>query len=93
MLGPRLCIIYVSDFPESVTKGELYMIADDTALFTIGYSVDKVPSVLLKVASEVRTRCYLNKLTIHEGMTDVLILDSKKFTGLVFPIKLCETFI
>ena len=39
LLGQQLYTIYVNDFLESVTKGELYMFADDTTIFTIGETV------------------------------------------------------
>ncbi len=92
-LGPRLYIIYVNDFLESVTKGELYMFADDTIIFSIGKSVDEVSIALQEVMGEVMTWCNLNQLTIHEGKTDVLILKSKKFIGPLLPIKLGQTVI
>ncbi len=93
LLGPRLYTIYVNDFPESVTKGELYMFADDTTIFTIGKSVDEVSIVLQEVMDEVLTWCNFNQLTIHEGKTDVLILDSKNFIGPLLPIKLGQSLI
>ena len=86
LLGPRLYTIYVNDFPESVTKGELYMFADDTTIFTIGDSVDKVSMVLQEIMGEVIAWYDHNQLTIHEGKTDVLILDSKNFIGPLLPI-------
>ena len=69
------------------------MFADDTTIFTIGDSVDKVSIVLQEVMGEVMPWCNLNQLTIHEGKTDVLILDSKNFIGPLLPIKLGETVI
>ena len=69
------------------------MFADDTTIFTIRDSVDKVSIVLQEVMNEVRTWCNLNQLTIHEEKTDVLILDSKKFIGPLLPIKLGQNVI
>ena len=42
ILGPKLFSLYVNDFPESVTSGELYMFADDTTIFTISDNIDTI---------------------------------------------------
>ena len=36
LLGPRLFSIYVNDFPESITEGELHLYADDPTTSVIG---------------------------------------------------------
>ena len=67
------------------------MFADDTTIF--GDSVDKVSIVLQEIMGEVIAWCDHNQLIIHEGKTDVLILDSKNFIGPLLPIKFGQTVI
>ena len=40
LLGPRLYTIYVSDLPDHIDSGDLYMYADDTTVYCIGPNVD-----------------------------------------------------
>lgn len=42
LLGPRLFSIYVNDFPESITEGELHLYADDPTTSVIGDNQDEV---------------------------------------------------
>ena len=42
LLGPRLFSIYVNDFSESISQGELHLCADDTTAYVIGNSTDEV---------------------------------------------------
>ena len=48
LLGPRLFSIYVNDFAESISNGELHLYADDTTAFVIGNSVNYLTSYLKK---------------------------------------------
>lgn len=40
ILGPKLFSLYVNDFPDFITSGELYMFADDTTIFIVGDNID-----------------------------------------------------
>lgn len=42
LLGPRLFLIYVNNFANNVSMGELYLYADDTTTFVIGNTSDNV---------------------------------------------------
>ena len=42
LVGPRLFSIYVNDFSESISRGDLQLCADDTTVFIIGDSTDDV---------------------------------------------------
>jgi len=46
LLGPRLFSIYLNDFAESISNGELHLYADDTTAFFAGNSVDQVIQLL-----------------------------------------------
>jgi len=46
LLGPRLYTIYVNDFPNAITSGDVFMYADDTTLYYVGKNFDQVCSQL-----------------------------------------------
>ena len=87
LLGPRLFSIYVNDFSESISKGELHLYADDTTAFVIGNSTDEVVVKLNLLFEEIHTWCQLYKLTLHTGKTEVMILQKNAFVGPLPPIK------
>ena len=41
-MGPRIFSIYLNDFSESISQGELHLYADDITAFVIGDSTDEV---------------------------------------------------
>ena len=87
LLGPRLFSIYVNDFSESISKGELHLYADDTTAFVIGNSTDEVVVKLNLLFEEIHTWCQHYKLTLHTGKTEVMILQKNAFVGPLPPIK------
>ena len=46
LLRPCLFLIYVNDFAESISNGELHLYVDDTTGFVIGNSMDQVVQLL-----------------------------------------------
>ena len=46
-LAPRLFSIYVNNFSESVSQGEVHLYADDTTAYVIGNSPDEVVAKLM----------------------------------------------
>ena len=46
LLGPRLYTIYVNDFPNAITSGDVFVYADDTTLYCVGKNFDQVCSQL-----------------------------------------------
>ena len=81
LLGPRLFITYVNDLPDSIRRGEVYMYADDTTSYTIGNTTDEVAIALQVILNQLQTWCQKNRLIIHEGKCDALLLDTKPFIG------------
>jgi len=81
LLGPWLCITYVNDLPYSIRSGEVCMYADDTTIYTIGNTTDEVAIVLQVILDQLQTWCQKNRLIIHEGKCDALLLDRKPFIG------------
>ena len=53
LLGPRLFMFHVNDFPDSVESGEVEMFADDTEVYCVGKTVDEVCCILQKLVNEV----------------------------------------
>ena len=42
LLGPRLFLIYIDDFPEAPSKGRLKMCTDDTTAYCVGSTINEV---------------------------------------------------
>ena len=57
LLGPRLFSIYLNDFAESLSNGELHLYADDTTAFATGNSVDQVLQLLNVLLKEIIQWC------------------------------------
>ena len=74
-------MIYVNNFPESITEGELHLYADDTTACVIGDNPDDVIIKLNRLFGEICTWCKLNKLTLHTGKSEVMIIQRKQFVG------------
>lgn len=64
-LGPRLFSIYVNDFADNVSTGELHLYADDTTAFVTGDTIDQVSQLLNVLLADICLWCELNRLTIH----------------------------
>ena len=77
--------IYVNDFPKSISQGELHLYAEDTTAYVVGESPD---NVLTKLNRAYKFTWYkLNKLTLHTGKSELVIIQQKKFVGPLLPIK------
>ena len=87
LLGPRLFLIYVNDFSESISQGELHLYADDTTAYVIGNSTDEVVPKLNHLFHEIDSWCHLNKLTLHAGKWVVMIIQKHRFVGPLLPVK------
>ena len=59
-----------------VTVGELHLYADDTAAFVIGDDTEDVIDLLNILARDIYNWCK-NKLTVHTGKSEVLIIQNK----------------
>ena len=93
ILGPKLFSLYVNDFPESVTSGELYMFADDTTIFTISDNIDTIIKAMQVILDQVLSWCVANRLIAHETKSEALLLSKQRFIGPLLPLKYGEKFI
>ena len=82
LLGPRLFSILVNDLPESITKGNLHMYAGDTTVYVTGQHVEEVIDDLNIVADNIFEWCHKNKLTVHKGKTEAIIMSAHDSSGL-----------
>ena len=57
------------------------MYADDTTLFYIGSSVDAVCDGLNPILGDVHNGCRNNKLTIHSGKPEVMVINRNNLIG------------
>ena len=77
ILGPLLFLCYINDMQISVNC-KLMLYADDSALLISG----KFPSVIAQNLTEELNSCYQwlvdNKLSLHLGKTETMLLGSKK---------------
>ena len=81
LLGPRLYTIQVNDLPESTSEGELSLFADDTNVYCIGTDIEEVIDTLNRIMAEVYDWCVKNKLTVHPGKSEAMILRRTPFIG------------
>lgn len=87
LVGPRLFSIYVNDFLELLSQGEIHMYADDTTAFVIGDSTNDVVRKLNLLFAEICSWCNSNKLTPHTGKSEVMILHRNIFLGPLLPVQ------
>ena len=81
LLGPRLFASYVNDLPDSITSGEVYMYADDTTIYLVGNTVDYMTTALQAVLDQVNSWCLSNRLVLHEGKSEAMVLSITPFVG------------
>ena len=81
LLGPRLFASYVNDLPDSIASGEVYMYADDTTIYVVGNTVDDITTELQAVLDQVNSWCLSNRLIVHEGKSEAMILSTTPFVG------------
>ena len=93
ILGPKLFSLYVNDFPESITSGELYMFADDTTIFTVSDNIDIIFKAMQDLLDQVFSWCGANRLIAHETKSEALLLSKQRFIGPLLPLKYGEKFI
>lgn len=77
----------MNDFPDCITKGKLHLYADDTTAFLIGDNPDDVIIELNRLFKEICSFCWLNKLTLHNGKSEVMIMQRDQFVGALLLVK------
>ena len=80
LLGPRLFASYVNDLPDSIASGEVYMYAQDTTIYVVENTVDDITE-LQAVLDQVNSWCLSNRLIVHEGKSEAMVLSTTPFVG------------
>ena len=93
LLGHRLYSIHVNDLPDCIEEGELSLFADDTNVYFIGNNVEEVVDMLNKVMAQVYDWYMKNKLTVHPGKSETMIVMKTPFTGPLRPLKCGENYV
>ena len=78
--------LLLTNLPDQIKEGEIDMYADYTTLFYMGPSVDVVCDALNRLLGDVRNWCRNNKLTIHSGRSEVMVLNRNSFCGPLKPV-------
>ena len=71
----------VNDLPDQVKEGGIDMYADDTTLFYIGSSVHAACDGLNRILGDVHNWCRNNKLTIHGGKSEAMVINRNSLIG------------
>ena len=93
LFGPRLFVIYVNDLSDSSPIGYIHMFADDTTIYYIGNFVEGVIKGLNLILEDFYIWCKKNRLIVHTGKTEAMIITKYPFTGPLQPISFAGNFI
>jgi hypothetical protein len=78
ILGPLLFTLYVNDLPSCFQKSHVNIYADDTAFYYAGYDVNDVTFVLQNELQSVYQWLCANKLSLHIGKTNCMLICSRQ---------------
>ena len=93
LLGPQLFAIYVNNLPNSSPIGYIHMFADDTTIYYIGNGVEDDIKGLNLILEDFYIWCKKNRLAVHTGKTEVMIITKHPFTGPLQPVVFAGNFI
>ena len=86
LLGLRLFAIYVNDLPDATPIGYIHMFADDTTMYYIGKEVEEIIDMLNVMLNDFSHWCERNRLTVHTGKTEAMLISVKPFVGPMRPL-------
>ena len=78
ILGPLMFILYVNDMPTCFTKCDVNIYADDTAFYFAANDLPTIKNVLKSELKSVFEWLCANKLSLHTGKTNSLLICSKQ---------------
>ena len=93
LLGPRLFTLYVNDLQATETAGLFHMFADDTTIYYIGIDVETIVDALNSILVMFYNWCQQNKLTVHAGRTEAMLISGTPFIGPMREIEFGESTI
>ena len=86
LLEPRLFGVQVNDMPESIDEGEQSLFADDTSAYCFGKNLAEVIDILNHIMGQVHKWCTRNKMYVHPGKSNAMIIKKTPFIGPLRPI-------
>ena len=86
--GPRLFSLYVNDLPSTIKSSEVSLFADDSTFYSIGSNIEEVIDALNETGKQIFTWCCENKLTIHTGKSEVMLLTNRNVIGPLIPVSI-----
>ena len=84
LLGPLCFAIYVNDLPNSSPIGYIHTFVDDTTIYYIGNGVKDVIKGLNLILKDFYIWCKKNRLTVHTGKTEAMIITKHPLQPIVF---------
>ena len=93
LLGPRLFAVYVNDLPNTTPIGYIHMFADDTTMYYCGKEVEEIVDILNMMLLDFHQWCERNKLTVHTGKTDAILISNTPFISPMRPLRFGNSFI
>ena len=93
LLGPRLFAVYVNDLPDVTPIGYIHMFADGTTMYYCGKEVEEIVDILNMMLLDFHQWCVRNKLTVHTGKTDAILISNTPFVGPMRPPRFGNSFI
>ena len=66
--------LYVNDFAATIKGGEVHLYADGTTAFVTGNNTHEVVELLNILFDELSEWCNINRLTIHTGKSEAMII-------------------
>ena len=78
--------LYINDQPENISKGQVYLFADDTTFYYIGQTTEEVIDALNVIGNDVKNWCQKSQLSIHSGKSEVLIMTTQDFVEPLKPV-------
>ena len=92
LLGPRLFAVYVNDLLDATPIGYIYMFTNDTTMYYCGKEVEEIVDIN-RILLDLHQWCERNKLTVHTGKTDTILISNTPFIGPMRPLRFGNTFI
>ena len=81
VLGPILFALYTGDLSKANNAVSSYMYADDTTIYCVRDTVDKVTAIMNRALGELTNSCKHNSLVPHPKKCEGMIFHRNNFIG------------
>ena len=93
LLGPRLFYTYTNDLPDHITKGDVYLFADDTTFYYIGQNIEEIVDALNEIGVEIKHWYEKSRLAIHSDKSEVIMITRQDFVGPLHLVRIGDNII